>query len=136
MKPGFTILETLAAVFMISIGLLAAIMMESKAIGGGALADRRTVAVFLAESKIDQISALPVSQMPAELRSGGVQVEERLNRLGLHIPEGQDANEVLYIRRTVLRQGCPTSQSNEVEVEISWPGAFQPLRYVSVLAAF
>ena len=133
LKPGFTLLETLVAVVLISIGFLAAMMMQTRAIEGGSQADRRTVAVFLAESKIDQISALNTkADMPDELQSGQIQVEERLNRLGVQMPVGTN-NETLYTRRTMVRYGCPTTQSNEVEVEVTWPGAVRPLTYVSVI---
>ena len=136
LKAGFTLLETLMAVMMISFGLLAAMLMQTRSIEGGALADRRTVAVFLAESRIDQITALTVAQMPDELSSGQVLVEDRLNRLGLVVPKGQRVDDgPLFTRRTIIRHGCPTSQSNEVEVEVSWPGAAQPLLFVSVYPA-
>lgn len=54
-SKGFTLIEVLLAVFVVSIGLMAVAGMQSTAITGNRFANEGTIAVQLAEEMIDRI---------------------------------------------------------------------------------
>ncbi|RLC29118.1 MAG: hypothetical protein DRH37_08170 [Deltaproteobacteria bacterium] len=60
-EKGFTLLEVMVAVFVLSIGLLAAASMQILAVDTNASAIRRTEAVNLAQSRIEELMALEYS---------------------------------------------------------------------------
>lgn len=128
MARGFTLIECLVALAVIIIGFLGALMLQGKAMEGGYQATSQTAATLLAESKIEEVSSLLSTILPADLQNGGPQ-EEWLDGEGQALPSG---SKNAYLRSTVLRFGCPIPPTNEIEVTVSWLDGSKSLTYTSV----
>ena len=60
-KKGFSLLELLIALLILSVGLLGAAEMQVTSISGNAFSNKLTVATGLAQSKIEELKKLPNS---------------------------------------------------------------------------
>ncbi len=65
---GFSLLELLVALVILSVGLLGAAEMQVSSIGGNAFSNNLTIATGLAQNKIEELKKLPNSD--AALSSG------------------------------------------------------------------
>jgi prepilin-type N-terminal cleavage/methylation domain-containing protein len=123
-KEGFTLLETLIALTVILFGFMALLVMHTGAIRSGTLAEIQTVAVFLAESKIEEFRVRPPAGFP-----NNTPVLEYFNRQGKSTTKPEEA---FYTRSVTLKQQVPTQFTDEVTVSVSWVKA-SPLVYISVI---
>lgn len=132
-KNGFTLIEALFAVAILAFGCSGILLMIIKSTEGGQASDMRVAAIFLAESRIEEIRAMRADSYPSGLLSGEVVTEKRLNRLGEVVTDPDVDDNDLFTRSISLRQKCPTSKSNELEVVVTWPGGRNPLVYTAVM---
>lgn len=65
-EPGFTLVETMAAIVVLSIGFLAAASMQISAVNANSSANRMTNAINLAQSRLEELMALEYSQVLAD----------------------------------------------------------------------
>jgi type IV pilus assembly protein PilV len=105
-EKGFTLIETLMAIAVISIGLLALAALQTSAISGNAKAKKHSMAVLLAEDQIETYRNMPYDSIPAS------EVTETGTALS---PWG------IYTRTTSVQDGMPVSGSKTITVSVSWP---------------
>ncbi|MDR1656850.1 MAG: prepilin-type N-terminal cleavage/methylation domain-containing protein [Deltaproteobacteria bacterium] len=120
---GFTLVETLIALTVILFGFMAALVLHTTAIKSGTIAELQTMAVFLAESKMEEFRFLPPTNFP-----DNSPVYDYLDRNG----QSTTVDTAFYTRGITLKRRCPTQFTNELTVEIKWPRA-EPLKYTSVI---
>jgi len=64
-KGGFTILEVMVAISILAVGLMAVFTAQSRSIMGNTDANRQTVAMTLAQDRMEQLLALPYENLDA-----------------------------------------------------------------------
>ncbi|MDR2200063.1 MAG: prepilin-type N-terminal cleavage/methylation domain-containing protein [Deltaproteobacteria bacterium] len=124
-KPGFTLVEVIITVLIISIGCLAAMVMQTNALKGNTLADNLTVATFLAESEAERLDSLSFEQLTAEVDDAAVTDGKKvkyLNRQFLKCPNDTPADcpDYLYKMETSYFKNFPTNWSHQVEIKVDW----------------
>jgi type II secretion system protein I len=62
-KAGFTILEVMVAISILAVGLMAVFTAQSRSIMGNTDANRQTVAMTLAQDKMEELLALPYENL-------------------------------------------------------------------------
>ena len=116
-SDGFTLVEILVSVIIISLGLVSAIYLQTMSIKQGSKADYMTVASLLAESEIERLRTfVGFNEIPDAVVAG----VENLTREGL--PCGADTG-ACFARVTELTEKTPTKRSHTVKVTVSWKGA-------------
>ncbi|MDR3037713.1 MAG: prepilin-type N-terminal cleavage/methylation domain-containing protein [Candidatus Adiutrix sp.] len=140
---GFTLIEVLVTLLVITLGCLGALRLQITALRGNAQADGLTVAGFLAESEIERLKALPFEGLAVEVRAhSGAPVTRSLNRQGQACSAPRDpradCSGSLYQRTTAYFPQRPSSLSHQVEVEVRWRDAHGPHRvfYSAALTDF
>jgi type II secretion system protein I len=82
-KGGFTILEVMVAISILAVGLMAVFTAQSRSITGNTDANRQTVAMTLAQDKMEELLALPYEDLDATgspiTEPGGYQVAWTVN---------------------------------------------------------
>lgn len=68
---GFTIVEVIVSIFLLLVGLLAVVMMQSSAIYGNRVSNELTEATYLAQQKLEEIKAS--TNIAGELSGGDQQ---------------------------------------------------------------
>ncbi|UQZ91144.1 hypothetical protein C4J81_03000 [Deltaproteobacteria bacterium Smac51] len=117
-NSGFTLIETLVALVIIVVGFLAAIAMQSRAIGAGIMADDITAAAFLAESKIEQFQVTPTNLISEKMREDELLI-------------GRDgASGGKFSRFTTYEKTTPTNLNDTVTVRVTWKNPFGSERSV------
>jgi prepilin-type N-terminal cleavage/methylation domain-containing protein len=132
-KKGFTLIEILISVVILSIGLVAALFLQLLTIKHGSQADHLTVASMLAESEIERLKTFTnFNEIPDAVPSG----LEHLTREGELCTAGTD--RCIYSRRTTLTPRVPTTRSHSIEVDIFWNDSLgnHELNYNAVLTDF
>jgi prepilin-type N-terminal cleavage/methylation domain-containing protein len=112
---GFTLIESIVAVLLIAFGCFAAAAMQVAVVKSKVTSDNVTAATFLAESELEKLKTLPMS----ELTSLGGYEDRDLDSLGLPClasPCGSQA----FNRKVSFFPGQPTAFSCHVEVAVSW----------------
>lgn len=94
---GFTLVETMIALFILAFALLAIGQMQIMAIQGNTLGNRMTAAVTLAQDKIEELRGLSYSQ----------------------IVSGEDSSGV-YTRVWDVQDDTPATGLKTVTVTVSW----------------
>ena len=61
---GFTLIEVMIALVILSIGILALVKLQISAIQGNTLSQNMTTAVSLAEQRVEQLKNTPYAQIP------------------------------------------------------------------------
>jgi type IV pilus modification protein PilV len=119
--PGFTIVEVIVTVLIISIGCLAALMMQSSSIKGNNLADSQTVATFLAESEMERLRSMTFEELTNEINKGAT-VTKHLNRTSASCtPSVPDScADFNYKMTTYYYAKQPTNYSHQAEIQVSW----------------
>ncbi|MDR2404959.1 MAG: prepilin-type N-terminal cleavage/methylation domain-containing protein [Deltaproteobacteria bacterium] len=122
LKPGFTLLEVIVTVLIISIGCMAALMMQSSALKSNSISDNMTVGTFLAESEIERLKAMAHDDLKAEISSKGTTVTKYLNRKSEVCPSSSAAGCQDYIYTMELNYFLPqpTNYSVQAEIEVRW----------------
>jgi type IV pilus modification protein PilV len=100
-ENGFTLIETMLAIAIMAIGLLALASLQVTAIGGNAQSKKRTLALALAEDKIETYRHTAYASIPA-----GQEVETGL--------------ETLYTRNTLVENDTPVTDVKTVTVTVYW----------------
>jgi prepilin-type N-terminal cleavage/methylation domain-containing protein len=124
-SSGFTLIEVLISLVVILFSFMAALMVLTSSHRSGSLAESQTLAVFLAEAKLEELRHMT----PASLVSDG-QLEEFFDRHG-----GQaSADDHFFSRAVTLRAKTPSQFTHEVTVQVKWPNS-RPVSYRSVIPA-
>jgi prepilin-type N-terminal cleavage/methylation domain-containing protein len=132
-KAGFTLVEILISVVILSIGLMSALFLQLLTIKHGSQADHLTVASMLAESEIERLkSFVNFNEIPDEVNAG----LEYLTREGEPCTLGAD--RCVYTRQTTLTSREPTTRSHSVLVKVFWTDSLgrHELGYTAVLTDF
>lgn len=66
LTAGFTVIESMIAIVILSISFLALANLQISSIKGNAIAQRRTTAVSIAEQRIEQLKNTPFATIQAE----------------------------------------------------------------------
>jgi prepilin-type N-terminal cleavage/methylation domain-containing protein len=122
LKRGFTLLEVLVTVAVLSLGCLAALQMQGYSLRGSTMADNMTAATFLAEAEMERLKSLSRSDLDQEA-DGGTRVTGDLDRLGEVCPPAPavcDPGVHSFTRTTRYFPETPTSLSHHVEVGVAW----------------
>ncbi|MDR2442633.1 MAG: prepilin-type N-terminal cleavage/methylation domain-containing protein [Deltaproteobacteria bacterium] len=122
-KGGFTLIETLVALTVILFGFMAALVMHTVAMKSGSMAETQTMAVFLAEAKMEEFRDLAPSSFP-----DNVPIYDYMDRQGMKTTKEQ----AFFTRAITLKRQCPTQFTNELNIQVSWPQS-RPLNYTSVI---
>jgi type IV pilus modification protein PilV len=132
-RPGFTLVEVLVSVVVLTIGLVASLYIQVLTIKNGAQADNLTVASLLAESEIERLRAVPeFNNVPAAVNTG----LEHLTREGESCAAG--SARCVFTRQTTLRPRRPTTRSHTIEVTVNWVDSLgaRDLTYSAILTDF
>ncbi len=112
-ENGFTLIETMLAIAIMAIGLLALASLQVTAIGGNAQSKKRTLALSLAEDKIETYRHTAYASIPA-----GQEVETGL--------------ETLYTRNTNVENDTPVTGVKTVTVTVFWHNMNDKLKQVQL----
>ena len=121
---GFTLIETLVALTVILFGFMAVLVMHTGAMKSGTTAELQTMAVFLAEAKIEEFRNVTPEDLP-----DGVESFDYLNRKGEKVDKEADA---FFTRSFTVKREVPTQFTNELTVTVKW-GTASPLVYTTVI---
>ena len=122
-RDGFTLIETLLALTVILFGFMAVLVMHTGAMRSGTLAEVQTLAVFLAESKIEEFRVQTPDGFP-----DNVPVVDWLDRQG----RASAKADAFFTRSITLKYQVPTQFTDELTVSVSWAKS-KPLVYTSVI---
>jgi len=106
-ENGFTLLELLIGMLLLTFGLLSAITLETACIRSNSMAARMDEATNLAQSKLEELCNAP---KPAAV---GEYIEPSLDATG--------TKPGLYTRTAKITDG-PTGNTKRVRVEVTWTG--------------
>ncbi|MDR1872503.1 MAG: hypothetical protein LBS60_11400 [Deltaproteobacteria bacterium] len=121
LKSGFTLLETLFALLVILMGFLAAITMNSTALRSGVINEVQFQAVFLADSKIEEIR----TNTP---ESAGT-VTTYYDRNGSLTDEAH----AFYTMNTAIKFKTPSAKTDQVTVSVTANRPSVNISYVSII---
>jgi type IV pilus assembly protein PilV len=113
-KEGFTLVELMIALFILSIGLLATARMQLRSIGARDYAERTTTAIALAEALLESFRDQARTAAGFNSLSSGSDIVD------------SQGNTVASGYR---RQWTITAIGNvrEVTIRVSWPGGINPI---------
>lgn len=106
-QAGFTLIETLIAIAIFSIGLLAAASMQITAFQGNRTAGQQTEVVSLASQHLEELAALPYDD--AQL-AGGMHTEAGIG------PAGQ------YTLEWRIQADSPLPETKTITLTVRWNG--------------
>ncbi|MDR1656333.1 MAG: prepilin-type N-terminal cleavage/methylation domain-containing protein [Deltaproteobacteria bacterium] len=126
---GFTLVEILVSVVILSIGLVATILLQVMSIKHGTHADNLTVASLLAESEIERLRTFTkFNEIP-----NAIEPLVTMTREGevCTIPSAA----CTFTMTTTLTPLQPTSRSHSIDITISWVGPVGPesISYEAIL---
>jgi Tfp pilus assembly protein PilV len=124
-KAGFTLIETLIALLVIMMGFMAALVMQTGAIRSASVSENQILAVFLAETKIEEFKDFPPADFP-----DNTPVEEYFDTNG----NTTEKPKAYFTRIVTLKRQCPTQFTHEVIVEVTWSKS-SSLVYQSLIKA-
>lgn len=113
-ENGFTLIETVLAIAIMAIGLLALASLQVTAISGNVQSKKRTLALALAEDKIETYRHTAYASIPA-----GQEVETNL--------------ETLYTRNTLVENDTPVTDVKTVTVTVFWHNMNDKLKQVQLV---
>lgn len=108
-EKGFTLIEALMAIAIMSIGLLALAALQTSAISGTTKAKKHSMAILLAEGKIEEYKNTPYDAIPPE---GEVENGSTLPSWAWGI----------FTRTTTVQDNTPFIGVKTINVSVSWPG--------------
>lgn len=111
-EKAFMLLEVLISLVILSVGLLATLSLTLSSVQGNAFGKRMTVAVTLAQGKLEGLKRLSFSAL-----NPGTTSESNLGANGGSGP---------YQRFTVVTNNCPVSDMKKIEVIATWSGPYTP----------
>ncbi|MEE9610830.1 MAG: prepilin-type N-terminal cleavage/methylation domain-containing protein [Desulfatiglandales bacterium] len=115
---GFTLIELMVALFILSIGLLGMIKMQMSSIQGNAFSGRMTTAIALAQDQMEIIINQDLDPW-----------EDVTDTLGN--PTLMGRQYAGYTVNWTITTDVPTPNLATVNVEVQWPGGTNPVRQVS-----
>lgn len=98
---GFTMIEVLVGIVLLSIGILGVAQMQIMTINSNKLANQRTTAITLAQDKAEFLRTIPYSQIgnpPLSDTSG------------------------IFTRSWVVENNLPANNMKRVTITVNWPG--------------
>lgn len=114
---GLTLIEVLIAVFVLAVGIVAVLIMFPSGIKAEKSAQIVSVAVGLAQAKIEEMVSLPYSDISSLTEDYGAIPEfdffRRTTEVFCYDPNGDD-----------LPPDCPESGMKKVEVSVFWESGF------------
>ena len=99
---GFTLIEVMLTLVILSIGILAMAQLQIAAIRGNALAQRMTTAASVAEGKIEQLKNAPFADIQAES------------------PTQVTASNLNFTREVTVTNNSPMANTKTVSVIVTW----------------
>jgi prepilin-type N-terminal cleavage/methylation domain-containing protein len=131
-SEGFTLVEILVTIAVITFGCLAALIMQSAALKGNTRSDHLTVATFLAESEIERLKSISFDDLTAEIDPGNTLVStsstKRMNRFmkectGVELPA---CVNYPYTMTTNFYPRYPTNSTHQAVVTVAWNESIGP----------
>ena len=101
-EEGFTLIEIMIALVVMSIGLTALAAVQISAIRGNAFSKRMTTAVSIADEKIEQIKSIPYANIISE---SSIQITQ---------------SNMNFTRQVTVTNNSPLPNSRKVEVVVTW----------------
>ncbi len=101
-NAGFTLVESMLTLAIMSVGLLALAGLQITALRGNALSRRMTTAVSIAEQKIEQLKDTPFANIQAES------------------PTQVTVSNLNFTRQVTVTNNSPLDNSMTVSVSVSW----------------
>jgi type IV pilus assembly protein PilV len=101
-EEGFTLIETMIALVVLSIGLVALAGLQISAIRGNNLSKRMTTAVSIANARVEQIKNMPYANIQSESTT---QVTE---------------SNMTFTRQVTVSNDNPVSNTKTVNVTVTW----------------
>ena len=99
---GFTLIEVMLTLVILSIGILAMARLQIAAIRGNALSQRMTTAASVAEGKIEQLKNAPFADIQAES------------------PTQVTASNLNFTREVTVTNNSPMANTKTVSVIVTW----------------
>jgi prepilin-type N-terminal cleavage/methylation domain-containing protein len=103
---GFTLIEIMIALVVLSIGLVSLAGLQINIIKGNSISKRITTAVSIAEEIIEQLKSTPYDNIQAQLPS-------QINR-----PSG--SSNLRFTRQVTVDNNSPVNNTKTVTVTVSW----------------
>lgn len=116
-NKGFTIIEVLLAISIMAIGLLGLAALQTTAINGNALGKKNTLAITLAEDKIEKYKNTPYENI-----SAGVTTETNLSA------------GAIYTRTTKVEDDTPISGVKTVTVNVTWQNGSKSVSLQTIIS--
>jgi type IV pilus assembly protein PilV len=101
-KEGFTLIEIMIALVVLSIGLIALAGLQMSAMRGNTLSKRMTTAVSIANARIEQIKNMPYANIQSE---SSTQVTE---------------SNMTFTRQVTVSNDIPVANTKTVNVIVTW----------------
>ncbi|MDR2947060.1 MAG: prepilin-type N-terminal cleavage/methylation domain-containing protein [Candidatus Adiutrix sp.] len=136
---GFTLIEVLVTTVVIALGCLGALHLQSVSMQAGSTADERTVAAFLAETKLETMRAVRFTDLKI---GSSTQVCTRdgacCDKTESTPCTGSGHPSYPYEIVTKVIEGEPTTLSRRIEIQISWNDVYGPrsIQYDAALTNF
>jgi prepilin-type N-terminal cleavage/methylation domain-containing protein len=124
-KSGFTLLETLFALLVLLIGFMAALSLNTNALRSGTLNENQFTAVFLADSKLEELK----TNMPI-FTGDSYTSTDYFDRSGL---KTEDQNRALFTRTTTVNRETPSAKTDEIRVNVAMKRSPLAISYVTLL---
>jgi prepilin-type N-terminal cleavage/methylation domain-containing protein len=116
-QKGFTLIETMLAISIMAIGLLGLAALQTIATNGNALAKKNSLAVALAEDKIESYKNTLYANIIA-----GVETETDL-------PAG-----AIYTRTTNIEDDTPIPGVKTITVTVAWQNAAKTVSFTTIIS--
>lgn len=104
-EEGFTLIEIMITLVIMSIGLMALAGLQISAIRGNAFSKRLTTAISIAQSRLEQVKNTPYANIQSE--SSTQVTESNLN----------------FTRQVTVTNNSPLPNTKRVEVAVTWTQA-------------
>ena len=101
-EEGFTLIETIVALVVLSVGLVALAGLQISTIRGNTLSKRMTTAVSIANARVEQIKNMPYADIQSE--SSTQVIESNMN----------------FTRQVTVANDNPLTNTKTVNVTVTW----------------
>jgi type IV pilus modification protein PilV len=131
LRPGFTLIEVIVTVLIVSIGCLAVLLMQSSSLKSNSYSDHMTVGTFLAESEVERLQAMKFDDLEAEVAGLTNNRETKyFNRKSELCPHtsATACKDYPYTMKVVFFPKTPTTYSYQAEIEVDWQDNTGPNR--------
>jgi type IV pilus assembly protein PilV len=101
-KEGFTLIETMIALVVLSMGLIALAGLQASAMRGNTLSKRMTTAVSIANARVEQIKNMPYANIQSE---SSTQVTE---------------SSMTFTRQVTVSDNSLITNTKTVNITVTW----------------